>query len=111
MMGRDIRVLKARQDSVLVAKAIPAAKGRAGRMAAGKETRIRRSPRVGVEVSAKATLSPNEVPMQMVAGWCRLTERGGIRSETGATGGLKVEMLSTSSREDKVNNANQGIDI
>ena len=76
MMGRDIRVVKARQDSVLVAKAIPAAKGRAGRMAVGKETRIRRSPRVGVEVCVEGNAEPNEVPMQMVAGWCRLTERG-----------------------------------
>ena len=111
MMGRGVRAGEARQDGVLVTGGVSAPKGRAGLMATGKKDRIRRSTRVGSMVCAEKALGLIEGPVKVVAGWCRLTERRGIRSETGATGGLKAEMVSTGRREDKVNNADQGIDI
>ena len=111
MMSRGVGTGEARQDGVLVTGGVPAPKGSAGRMATGKEGRIRRSTRMGSVVCAEKALGLIEGPVKVVAGWCRLTERRGIRSETGATGGLEAEMLSTGSGEDKVNNADQGIDI
>ena len=111
MMGRGVRAGEARQDGVLVTGGVSAPKGRAGLMATGKKDRIRRSARMGSVVCAEKALGLIEGPVKEVAGWCRLTEGGGIRSETGATGGLKAEMVSTGRREDKVNNADQGIDI
>ena len=111
MMSRGVGTGEARQDGVLVTGGVPAPKGSAGRMATGKKDRIRRSARMGSVVCAEKALGLIKGQVKVVAGWSRLTERGGIRSETGATGGLEAEMLSTGRREDKVNNADQGIDV